>query len=293
MPELKEPRYFASDLRSRFGSRPPDGAPRLVLPETLDEYLALFAAARAQQRVGESSPSYLRSHTAAGLIAEAQPAARIIAVLREPASFLRSMHLELVQNHVEREQDLRRALANETRVVADDGLAGDAGPASASMLPRYTDRVRYVDQLRRYHAVFAREQVLTLIYDDFRADNAGTMRKVLRFLNVDDSQPVASVEANPTVKVRSLRLDRWVRALYAGQGPVLGRVKRAIKTVTPARLHGERLNRVRRRIVYGRPPPPDEELMLELRRRFKPEVVALSDYLERDLVTQWGYDRID
>jgi hypothetical protein len=30
--------------------------------------------------------------------------------------------------------------------------------------------------------------------------------------------------------------------------------------------------------------------MLALRRRFKPEVVALGEYLDRDLVTLWGYD---
>jgi hypothetical protein len=48
-----------------------------------------------------------------------------------------------------------------------------------------------------------------------------------------------------------------------------------------------------RRIVYGDPGPPDEQLMLELRRRFKHEVVALGDYLDRDLVTRWGYDRLD
>ena len=33
--------------------------------------------------------------------------------------------------------------------------------------------------------------------------------------------------------------------------------------------------------------------MLELRRRFAPEVVALSEYLDRDLVSLWGYDRLD
>ena len=33
--------------------------------------------------------------------------------------------------------------------------------------------------------------------------------------------------------------------------------------------------------------------MGELRRRFKGEVVALSEYLDRDLVGLWGYDRID
>ena len=33
--------------------------------------------------------------------------------------------------------------------------------------------------------------------------------------------------------------------------------------------------------------------MSELRRRFKAEVVALSEYLDRDLVDLWGYDDVD
>ena len=45
-----------------------------------------------------------------------------------------------------------------------------------------------------------------------------------------------------------------------------------------------------RRVVYADAVAPDEEFMLELRRRFKPQVVALSEYLERDLVSLWGYD---
>ena len=283
MPDLKEPRFFASDLRSRFQGRLPDGAPRAALPETLDEYLALFAAAAPGQRVGESSPSYLRSAMAARLIAEAQPGARIIAILREPASFMRSLHLELVQNHVEREQDLRRALAN-------DELAGEGSP---SQLPRYSDRVSYVEQLRRYHAVFPAEQVQVLIYDDFRADNEATVRRVLRFLDVDDASPIAPVEANPTVRVRSVRVDGMVRALQGGQGPLLRGTKSAVKALTPARLRGDAVRALRRGVIYGRPDPVDEELMLALRRRFRTEVVTLSEYLGRDLVTLWGYDRVE
>ncbi len=42
----------------------------------------------------------------------------------------------------------------------------------------YSEHVRYVEQLRRYHAVFPAEQVLVLIYDDFRADNEATLRRV-------------------------------------------------------------------------------------------------------------------
>ena len=41
------------------------------------------------------------------------------------------------------------------------------------------------------------------------------------------------------------------------------------------------------------PAGADEELMRELRRRFKGEVEAISEYLGRDLITLWGYDRVD
>ena len=50
LPEVKEPRYFASDLRTRFAVRSPAAA-RL---HTLDGYLSLFTAASAQQRVGDA-----------------------------------------------------------------------------------------------------------------------------------------------------------------------------------------------------------------------------------------------
>ena len=271
MPELKEPRFFASDLRALAQPRAATATNGLELPETLEQYLALFAAARPEQRIGEASPSYLRSATAAAAIAQAQPEARVIAILREPASFLRSLHLELVQNHVEHEQDLRQALANE---------------------PRYSDRVRYVEQLRRYHAAFAPERVLVLIYDDFRRENEATLRTVLRFLEVDDSARIELVEANPSVHVRSMRADRLLRSLAAGQGPISATAKAAAKRLTPVWLHREAFQALRRRLVYGAPRPPDEELMRELRARFKGEVVALSEYLGRDLVTLWGYDRV-
>ena len=45
--------------------------------------------------------------------------------------------------------------------------------------------------------------------------------------------------------------------------------------------------------VVGDVLPEDKRLTAELRSRFKPEVVALSEYLDRDLVSLWGYDRVD
>jgi hypothetical protein len=275
MPDLKEPRYFASDLRPQFEPRSSGIAPR-----TWDDYLDLFEAAQPEQRVGEASPAYLRSSVAAEAIAAAQPDARCIAILREPASFVRSLHLQLVQEHAEPEKDLRRALANEERFV--DG----------HRVLRYSDHVHYVDQLRRFHAVLPPEQVLVLIYDDFRRDNAATVRRVLRFLEVDDTIPVEVKDANPTVRVRSLQLDSFVRGLYGGGGPVSRGLGATVKALTPTRLRRGAARAFRHRVVYGSPQPADERVMSELRARYRPEVVALSEYLSRDLVAMWGYDSL-
>jgi hypothetical protein len=272
MPDLKEPRYFASDLRPQFDPRSHG------LPTTLEDYLALFEGARSDQRAGEASPAYLRSAVAAQDIAALQPAARCIAILREPASFVRSLHLQLVQEHAEPEKDLASAVANERRSI--DGR----------LVLRYSDHVHYVEQLQRFHAVFPREQILVLIYDDFRRENEATVRRVLRFLDVDDTVPVHIQDANPTVRVRSLQLDSFVRGLYGGGGPVSRGVSATVKALTPTRLRRGAARSFRRRVVYGRPQPADERVMSELRARYRGEVEALGEYLGRDLLELWGYD---
>ncbi|HEX4483634.1 MAG TPA: sulfotransferase [Solirubrobacteraceae bacterium] len=282
MPELKEPWFFGEDMRARF-----QPARSGVVPETLEQYLALFGAAGAEQRAGEASSSYLRSSCAAEKIAELRPDARIIAVLREPASFLRSLHLQLLRDHVETRRDLREALSLEP-----ERRAGRSIPRS-SHLPQmllYSDHVRYVEQLRRYYAAFAPEQVLVLIYDDFRADNAGTLRRVQRFLDVEE-MPVEPLDANTsTRKMRSQRLDDLVNGVSVGRGPVSRTIKAAVKAVSSDRLRERALRLTRRKLIYEQPPPVDRQLMAELRARFHGEVVALSEYLDRDLLGLWGYE---
>ncbi len=277
---LKEPWYFARELRLQAE----DG-----LPESLDDYLGLYAGARPEQRVGEATLAYLRSSTAAARIAELAPSARIIAILREPASFVRSLHMQFLQSHIETEKDLAKALALEGDRRQGRRLASAEHHIDTVL---YGERVRYVEQLKRFHAVFPNEQVLVLIYDDFRADNEATVRRVLRFLELDDSAPVQLREANPTVRVRSPRLNELVRSVSVGSGPATRAVKLAVKALTPSGLRARALQLTHRKVLYGAPRPADEELMLSLRRRFNGEVVALSEYLGRDLVTEWGYDRL-
>lgn len=285
MPELKEPWFFATDMRARFQPRMA-GPP----PETIEEYLALFRDAPPGQRVGEASSSYLWSSTAATAIAERRPDARIIAILREPASFLRSLHLQLVQTHVETEKDLAKALALEG--ARREGRKIPRRSHRPQLL-LYSNHLRYVEQLRRYHAAFSSDQVLVLIYEDFRRDNEATLKRVLPFLGVEESLPLEVMEANPTVRMRSQQLDDLVHAVSVGRGPLSRAVKAGVKAVTPQQLRSSALRTTQRRLVHASPKPADERLMGELRRRYKGEVQALSEYLDRDLVTLWGYDGLD
>lgn len=295
MPEYKwgagkEPWYFAKD-----NPHPQtDGRKSIAYTGrhamTAEEYLSLFAGAGPEQRIGEGSTSYLWSASAAARIADACPRARIIAILREPASFLRSLHLQLLQNHHETEPDFRKA------VELDQARREGREIPQSSYWPQaliYSDRVRYVEQLRRYEAVFPQEQILALIYDDFRDENEATVRRVLRFLDVDDAIALPQLEANPTIAIRSGALDRLRLDLRAGRGPILKGIRTAGKAVTSRRLRKAIYYPGVRRAVWGKPPPPDEDFMDELRHRFKGEVEALGEHLGRDLVKLWGYDRVE
>jgi hypothetical protein len=63
-----------------------------------------------------------------------------------------------------------------------------------------------------------------------------------------------------------------------------------VKSITPQRLRRKALDAAKQIVVDRQPPPADEQLMAELRTRFHGEVVAASEYLDRDLVSLWGYD---
>jgi hypothetical protein len=286
MPAVKEPRFFCSDLWSRF-----EAARETPKPEhTLDGYLSLFDGAGSHQRVGEASPQYIRSEVAPGAIAELQPQARIVAILREPASFLRSFHMQMVSSNVEFERDFAKAIALEPARRRGEQIPSQTHHPDALM---YSEHVRYAEQLRRYHAAFPAENVLVLIYDDYRRDNEGTLRKVLRFLDVDDAAPVETLDTKPLKAVRSPRLHRLANAArVARTSPhTASPLGRTLNTLGKPLINSP-LKSSWRRLAYGAPEPPDERLTLELRRRFRAEVVALSEYLDRDLVSLWGYDQL-
>jgi hypothetical protein len=82
---IKEPHYFARDLGSY---------PRI---KTAQEYAGIFAESTSEHlALGEASVYYLRSAVAIPLIREFNPAARLIAMFRNPVDMVYSLHSQLL-----------------------------------------------------------------------------------------------------------------------------------------------------------------------------------------------------
>jgi Sulfotransferase family len=275
MDSLKQhPDIFVPAARKEldfFGSDLPFRGPRL----TEQEYLAFFAQATTQRRVGEGSPWYLYSTQAASEIKAFSPSARILIMLRNPVDMMYYLHSQRAYNGNEDIDSFEMAL-----VLEEERLRGLRLPQHASdeFGCFYRDVARFSRQVERYLTVFGKERVRVIIYEDFARDPSATYRAVCRFLDVDCTfQPVFRV-LNARKRIRSEALRDFLRRPH----PAAGWLLRAFH-LRPDRNGGykgwlRRLNSTSRSLRSL-----DPALRHRLQREFDPEIRRLSELLGRDL----------
>ena len=272
----KEPAYFATDLIGESDGF--HGAPTWFEFRTEEDYAAVFAACRDGQLRGDGSTAYLHSREAAENIHRANPGARIVVMLREPVSFMQALHAQFVNETTEDEPDFARALAKEPARRA--GREIPTRVRCPSFL-HYRERARYAPQLERFFAAFPRKQVLVLVFEEFRADNAAGYRQVLEFLGVDPAHEPDFREVHARKTPRSARLNRALNS---------PRLKRAVFRVLGPRRYDRASKRVAGTVMRpaaGSAVPP--ELEAELREELRPDVARTSELVECDLTAIWGY----
>jgi hypothetical protein len=272
----KEPVYFATDLIEEsdalYGSR------KYFEYRTVQDYEALFVHCRPGQLRGDASTPYLLSRLAASNIAAVNPDAKIIVMLREPVSFMHSLHMEHLNETLEDEADFARALEKEPLRKAGKSIPARVRCPSYLF---YRERARYADQLARYYAVFPRENILVLTMEEFREDNERHYREVVDFLGADSDYVPAFRIVHASRTPRSRRLNQvlntpaFKRVLFKALGP-------RRYTVLQKRVAG---------LVMKEEPRPElsPALERELREELRPEVERVSELVGRDLAPVWGY----
>lgn len=233
-------------------------APRLhhFKARTVDEYEAAFAGATGELAVGEVSPQYLRSPTAARRMHELLPEAKVIASLRNPAERAFSGFM-------------MRTRRGEPVRTAYEELTPTASHVRESF---------YYTRLKRYFDEFPRAQLKIFIFDDFRRDPAKIMSELFDFVGVDPSfVPDTSSKHNPANVPKSRLVNR---VMYHP------RVMRAAKTVVPVSAHG--LAKRARQLNLRTPPTLPDDLRARLIDIYREDILRLEELLERDLSVWLG-----
>ena len=277
MSSIKEPHFFCSDFH--LESDRAYGKKRFYDFRSESAYLQLFNKAKNVKVAGESSTNYLYSHVAAEKIYNFNPNAKIIIILREPAKFLYSLHSHYVKFTEENEPDFLTALSLESQRQEEKALSPRV--TSPSYL-YYSQRVQYHQQVKRYCDRFKPEQIKVIIFEEFKSDNKRVFREVLEFLGVEPNftPEYAAVNVNKEVKFKSVN--------NVINNPL---VKSITKNLLSQEFNEFVRDNIVERFLWHQAPKASipEEIKLQLMEQYRPEVIKISELLNRDLVSKWGY----
>jgi hypothetical protein len=174
--------------------------------EGLEAYLRdHYGGWRSEHAAGEATPSYLALPWVPRRILETLPRARLIVLLRHPVERAYSswwmFHVRAMDalSFEEALRDNERRLAE--RPLGDDAASVRAwadhvraiGRGEPLHIRTYLDAGHYAMHLRRYFALFPREQVRVVFSDELRRDGESVVRGLWRFIGVDADAPYAGV----------------------------------------------------------------------------------------------------
>jgi hypothetical protein len=203
-------------------------------------------------------------------------------MFREPVEFLHSFHsaarfalgehLEDFKTALSAEKDRRNGRGFSKRVIAPSWLF-------------YSEFIKYTEQIQRFRYYFDQEQIKIIIFNDFKINPPGVYKEILGFLSVDPNFSPDFDILNPNKQLRWPLFKK-----YTLDSPYFRKTLRLLfSDDTYAGLKNFYKNKM---VKYEPRQALDEEFKLELMNKYKPEVEKLSDFLKKDLVSLWGYDKV-
>lgn len=171
---------------------------------TFEKFCERFVAAEGKKAVGLKRPNYLAKPECPERIYRHLPAAKLIAVYRNPIERSVSAYFHYMRGGRIPVRPLNRGMAD----ILDGHYEG-AYPASADII----EYGLYSKHLRRYLRFFPSESILSVIFDDIVRTPATVIRSIYRFLDVaEDFQPRAEGK-QPMATIRSLARLRMINVI--------------------------------------------------------------------------------
>ncbi|RYH00830.1 hypothetical protein EU805_16615 [Salipiger sp. IMCC34102] len=226
LPSVKEPGFFA------FATRPPAPAKGPCDPAYVDQvvtdgpsYAALYESS-GPRRTGDVSPIYLLDEAAPVRIADARPDARIIILLRDPVERAFSQFMHHTRDGIEPCKSFDAALVAEEERLRDGWSWGHG----------YATHGHYTEQVERYLAVFAREQILFLDYQDLQDAPEACWERICDHLMLGHRPLIRNERVNATADLLQVSSRPGLTRRLRHPGKLQTLVKLALPTRLRARI---------------------------------------------------------
>lgn len=223
---------------------------------TLEEYLALFAEAPDRCIRGEISTVYHASPESAGLIQQAIPRVKIIAILRNPIDRAFSSYQMFVRDGQE-----NRSFAE---VIATRN--------------QHVNRGFYSQQLQPFYQHFPADNIKILFFEDLVKDSQAFLTDLFQFVDVN---PNFLPDTSQRSREGGLPQKPWLHQLLTQDNPLRSTAASLLKTVLPL----EKRQKLRNRLVKGNISKEklDPETRAVLRDLYREDIQQLEALLDRDL----------
>ncbi|NQX77806.1 sulfotransferase [Gilvibacter sp.] len=124
---------------------------------------------------------YIENPEALKRIAEYNPEAKMILLLREPVSRIRSAYKFLSQ------------LAKEDSADINEALSKDA---------EYMDRSLYAEKVAKLYSIFPEKNIKLIVFERLAKEPDAVLEELFSFLNIEQGHPIETFVANPTANAR-------------------------------------------------------------------------------------------
>jgi len=266
----KEPHYFAHEDMPNSDQYFTD----------LDSYLSLFAAADKSQKIlVEGSVWYLYCENAIKRIAEFNPSAKIIVMLRRPDEMVYSFHSQALLNFYDDVECFSTAWKMAKHPELRKRL-----PRSCKepMIIKYDKIATYGRQLERVYQSFSKSQVHIIFYEDFSQKTAEVYSETLSFLGLDDAHEISFERINENSVVRNRFFGRFIEHPPA----TLLRLWSVLKDIVGLKKIGLRDKLLTLNSTKAVRPVMEESVRRDIVENYKSDTLLLQKITGRDL-TSW------
>jgi hypothetical protein len=275
----KEPQYFTLLNHAVLAKQRAVATKESLRSDYLESFFPELSS--DHKYTGEGSVSYLYSESAIELIRDVFPDSRFIVSLRNPADLLVSYHARMLFVREETEPDLAKAWG-----LQEARARGEKVPRLCRdpRLLLYAEVGRLAHYLEQLWRLVGKENVLTILFDDFRADPGSVYQAVLDFLELEHDGRRKFKQRRKTERYRygwlqSLSFAKFGVPLPLRLGLHLNHSSRARRFIKPIKRWARDFNTQKGEAQAPSVPAFRPQLV----EHFRPEVERLQALLGRDL----------